>query len=356
MAAGQVNDFLNTNDKLVDIEDSRPLPGIDWQIDVDVEQAGRYGANVATVGAMVQLVTRGILLDTMQVDTSDEEIEIRVRYPEDDRVLSTLDEMRVRTADGLIPLSNFITRKPVPKLAEINRHQTERRFVVRAGVVEDENVQVQVDKVTSGLVLRQLLPEEATLADIENLIADARANPDGALFDALVNWLSVNKVWAAETLIMPIDGDDATTAPIGDPAVKTDAALLETEEYMSAISTLVKENLVDFVDPLPSSVKWELAGDQEEQAESQAFLGQAFLGALGLMFVILLAQFNSLYNSIVVLLAVILSVTGVLIGMLVMDQTFSIIMTGTGVVALALRHVSALSCSQLSRQWRDWPR
>jgi hypothetical protein len=53
------------------------------------------------------------------------------------------------------------------------------------------------------------------------------------------------------------------------------------------------------------------------------------------MFIILLAQFNSVYNSILVLLAVILSTTGVLIGMLVMDQTFSIIMTGTGIVALA---------------------
>jgi multidrug efflux pump len=59
------------------------------------------------------------------------------------------------------------------------------------------------------------------------------------------------------------------------------------------------------------------------------------MGALGLMFIILLAQFNSIYNSILVLLAVILSTTGVLIGMLVMDQAFSIIMTGTGIVALA---------------------
>ena len=55
----------------------------------------------------------------------------------------------------------------------------------------------------------------------------------------------------------------------------------------------------------------------------------AFAGALGLMFIILLAQFNSFYNSVLVLLAVVLSTTGVLIGMLVMDQTFSIIMTGT---------------------------
>ncbi|MGB1236441.1 MAG: efflux RND transporter permease subunit, partial [Planktomarina sp.] len=48
-----------------------------------------------------------------------------------------------------------------------------------------------------------------------------------------------------------------------------------------------------------------------------------------------LAQFNSIYNSVLVLLAVVLSTTGVLIGMVVMDQAFSIIMTGTGIVALA---------------------
>ena len=53
------------------------------------------------------------------------------------------------------------------------------------------------------------------------------------------------------------------------------------------------------------------------------------------MFIILLAQFNSFYNSFVVLIAVVLSTVGVLIGMLVMQQPFSIIMTGTGIVALA---------------------
>jgi len=66
---------------LIAVEDTLPLPGIDWQIDVDVQEAGRYGADVATVGAMVQLVTRGILLDTMRVESSDEEIDIRVRLP-----------------------------------------------------------------------------------------------------------------------------------------------------------------------------------------------------------------------------------------------------------------------------------
>ena len=72
---------------------------------------------------------------------------------------------------------------------------------------------------------------------------------------------------------------------------------------------------------LPDGVEWEWKGDQEDQAESSAFLGKAFLGALGLMFVILLAQFNSFYNSALVLIAVILSTAVVLIGMLVMNQS-----------------------------------
>ncbi|MEM9638880.1 MAG: efflux RND transporter permease subunit, partial [Pseudomonadota bacterium] len=87
--------------------------------------------------------------------------------------------------------------------------------------------------------------------------------------------------------------------------------------------------------PFGLGISTEWTGDQEEQEESQAFLSSAFTAALGLMFIILLAQFNSFYNAILVLLAVVLSTTGVLIGMLVMDQTFSIIMTGTGIVALA---------------------
>jgi multidrug efflux pump len=239
------------------IEDTLPLPGIDWQIDVDVQKAGRFGADVATVGGMVQLVTRGILLDTMRVDSSDEEIEIRVRLPEGDRVLSTLDTLKVRTSDGLVPLANFISRQPVPKLAEIKRVDGKRYFDVKAAVASGMTTSVTADDGTVS---------ETPITATERI-------------EALTNWLQTN--------------------------------------------------------PLPAGVEWEWTGDQEDQAESGAFLAKAFAGALGLMFIILLAQFNSVYNSVLVLLAVVLSTTGVLIGMLVMDQTFSIIMTGTGIVALA---------------------
>ena len=281
------------------IEDTLPLPGIDWQIDVDVEKAGRYGANVAVVGAMVQLVTRGILLDTMRVDSSDEEIEIRVRLPEEDRFLSTLDTLRVRTNDGLVPLSNFITRKPVAKLSEINRVDQKRYFDVKADVLPGLS-KVVVD---SGEGPR-------TIATVQEREGGSITGPNGTQY-ALFGTPSV----AAADVSAALE-DGARIVPIN------------ANERIADLTTWLDTN------PLPG-IEWEWTGDQEEQAESQAFLGSAFGAALGLMFIILLAQFNSFYNAVLVLLAVVLSTAGVLIGMLVMDQTFSIIMTGTGIVALA---------------------
>jgi multidrug efflux pump len=107
-------------------------------------------------------------------------------------------------------------------------------------------------------------------------------------------------------------------------------ALITPTERISLLNEWLTKEM-----PLESGVSFEWTGDDEEQAESQEFLQSAFMAALGLMFVILLAQFNSFYNSVLVLLAVILSTTGVLVGMMVMDQNFSVIMTGTGIVALA---------------------
>ncbi len=289
------------------IEDTRPLPGIDWQIDVDVEKAGRYGADVQTVGAMVQLVTRGLLLDTMRVPSSDEEIDIRVRLPEKDRVLSTLDTLKVRTSDGLVPLSNFITRTPVPKLSEINRIDQTRYFDVKADVSPGLVKAVETQTADDGT------ERDVTLAVLRPAAADAEITaPDQTGYRP----------------IMRTDLEDsALQAGIDDGRMRL--VPVNPNERIGVLTEWLNSQ------PLPPGIDWEWTGDQEEQAESQAFLQTAFSAALGLMFIILLAQFNSFYNAVLVLVAVVLSTTGVLIGMLVMGQTFSIIMTGTGIVALA---------------------
>ena len=249
-AAAKVRQKFDATDGLTLIEDTRPLPGIDWKIEIDVEQAGRYGTDVATVGGLVQLVTRGISIGKMRTDSSDEEVDIRVRFPEGHRHLSTLDGLRVSSPIGLVPLSNFVTRSAVPSIGQISRHE-QSRFI-----------------------------------DIKSNIRFGMRNDEG----------------------VPM----TPTERIG-----------HLEEWLSSDAEL------------PDSVRWEWTGDQADQTESQAFLMQAFIGALGLMFAVLLAQFNSFYHSILVLLAVVLSTAGVLLGMVILQQQFSIIMTGVGIVALA---------------------
>jgi multidrug efflux pump len=76
-------------------------------------------------------------------------------------------------------------------------------------------------------------------------------------------------------------------------------------------------------------------GANEEQAESMAFVQVAFLLSLALMFILLVTQFNSFYQSFLILLAVIMSTAGVMLGLLVLGKPFSSILTGVGVVALA---------------------
>ncbi|WP_299376238.1 efflux RND transporter permease subunit [uncultured Tateyamaria sp.] len=305
-AASAARQQFDATPGLVRIEDTRPLPGIDWQIDVDVEKAGRYGADVATVGAMVQLVTRGLLLDTMRVDTSDEEIEIRVRLPEEDRVLSTLDTLKVRTGDGLVPLANFITRTPVAELAQINRIGQKRYFDVKADVYDGLQKLVRTVSVDG--------------TEVETIAATLRPSAAGSVTDEEGTTYAVlarGDVDASLDLQAALDAGDLRMAPVN------------PNERIAELTKWLDDS------PFAVGLEWEWTGDQEDQAESGAFLGQAFLGALGLMFIILLAQFNSVYNALLVLGAVVLSTAGVLIGMLVMDQAFSIIMTGTGIVALA---------------------
>jgi len=86
---------------------------------------------------------------------------------------------------------------------------------------------------------------------------------------------------------------------------------------------------------LPAGYSIDYAGDQEEQQKASAFLSKAFLAAVFLIFLVLLTQFNSLAQSMIVISSVVLSLMGVFIGLIVTGMPFGIIMTGIGVISLA---------------------
>jgi multidrug efflux pump subunit AcrB len=86
---------------------------------------------------------------------------------------------------------------------------------------------------------------------------------------------------------------------------------------------------------LPTMVKVDMTGEQEEQAETGAFLGKALLISLGLIFLILVTQFNSISKPLIILSEIIFSIIGVLLGFSFTGMDISVIMTGVGIVALA---------------------
>ncbi|SFR76504.1 multidrug efflux pump [Marinobacter daqiaonensis] len=95
--------------------------------------------------------------------------------------------------------------------------------------------------------------------------------------------------------------------------------------------TLLREKLPE----LPASVRLLYGGEDEEQRRTMQFLMTAFLVAIALMVLILVTQFNSLYQTLLILSAIALSTAGVLLGLLLNRQPFGIVMVGMGIIALA---------------------
>ncbi|ETX15592.1 acriflavin resistance protein [Roseivivax halodurans JCM 10272] len=224
-----------------DVTDTRPLPGVELAINVDREEAARFGADVSLLGQAIQLLTQGITVTDYRPSDADGELDVRVRFPSDERSLSELGNLRVPTSSGLVPISNFVTFEPVERVGVIRRIDERRVTTIEANVAP-------------GL-----------------LVADQISELRGALAAA----------------------------------------------------------------DLPESADYEFAGEAEDQQESMIFLAGAFISAIVLMFMILVLQFNSFFQALVVMSAIIFSVAGVLLGLIVTGRPFGIVMGGVGVIALA---------------------
>jgi multidrug efflux pump subunit AcrB len=87
--------------------------------------------------------------------------------------------------------------------------------------------------------------------------------------------------------------------------------------------------------PVPEECEIKMTGEQEEQAETASFLNGALLSAFGLIFLILVTQFNSISKPFIILTEILFSVIGVLLGYSISGMEISIIMSGVGIVSLA---------------------
>lgn len=222
-----------------DIEDNRSLPGVEWRVQVDREAAARFGTDVASIGSAVQLVSTGLQVATYRPIQATDEVDIRVRLPDNWRSLDQLGRLTLNTQRGQVPISHFVELVPAPKVGTLQRIDGRRAITLEADV---------------------------------------------------------------------------------DPGYQADERLQALGEAMES---------------LPEGVMVTMAGEQEDQQETAQFLVTAFLIALFLMTMILVTQFNSIYQAMLVLSAIVFSTAGVLLGLLVNGQPFGIVMVGMGIIALA---------------------
>jgi multidrug efflux pump len=147
---------------VIDIANGLPLPGIDWQLLVNRGEAARYGASPGAVGAVVQMVTSGLKLSDYRPAGSDDAVDIVLRLPPEQRTIAELDQLRIETPNGPVPISNFVTRTAAPTVGNLIRINGARTITIqagiKAGVQEDEvrkKVQAMVDRVFAEQSLTQ---------------------------------------------------------------------------------------------------------------------------------------------------------------------------------------------------------
>ena len=117
--------------------------------------------------------------------------------------------------------------------------------------------------------------------------------------------------------------------------VVTISADVRAGNNANAVLAEVQATLRPYETELPSGYRLSYTGQQQEQQESEQFLGGAFIMALFLIGLILVSQFDSVLKPVLILSTVLLSTVGVLVGLLVFRMPFGVIMSGVGVISLA---------------------
>ncbi len=126
--------FIDNYPKLMNIEDNLPAPGIEWEINVDRKQASKFGANITSIGNVIKLATNGLKLGEYRPDDSNESIPLYLRYPNEGRTLDRIDNLRVSTSNGLVPISNFVEILPNNRTGNIIRVNSKNAINIQADV------------------------------------------------------------------------------------------------------------------------------------------------------------------------------------------------------------------------------
>ncbi|MGA9116571.1 MAG: efflux RND transporter permease subunit [Bacteroidota bacterium] len=192
---------------------------------------------------------------------------------------------------------------------------------VRAAVNGAEASTFRVGEEEYDIRVRLREDQRSSPADLENLNITFRNNQGKLLSVPLVTVADIRRSFGLSD-IQRKDQKRVVTVT-GDVQGRVSSEVLE--EVRSRLSAL----------PMPPGYTLSFSGEQEEQQKAAAFLSQALIVTLLMVFLILVAEFNAVKVPLVIMFSVPLSLVGVFLGLLLTGTPFSIVMTGVGVISLA---------------------
>jgi len=253
-------------------------------------------------------------------------IELKVRGPTPDALGSAVDRIRATMGEvgGFVDVEDNRSLPGIEWEIDVNRDAAAR---FGADVVSVGNA---VRLVTNGLVLATYRPEDVRdEVDILVRMPELWRNLDQ--FERLTLNTERGQVPITNfTTLRPAPKTGTLHRVDSQRTITVKADVAQGEQVNERLEAL-REALPD----LSEGVRVDYAGENEDQKEASQFLSSAFMVAIFLMFTILVTQFNSLYQAVLVLSAIVLSTAGVLMGLLLNAQPFGIVMVGMGIIALA---------------------
>ncbi|MEH0690718.1 efflux RND transporter permease subunit [Vibrio cholerae] len=150
-AAKVVRHWADGYEAFTNVSDTSSKEGIDWQIDIRRDDASRFLADATLVGNTVQFVTNGLKLGDYLPDDANEEVDILVRYPAEKRDIGRFDQLKVKTAAGMVPITNFASIIPNHKQDTIRRIDDHRVINIFADIREGYNLALELPKVNQAL-------------------------------------------------------------------------------------------------------------------------------------------------------------------------------------------------------------
>jgi len=299
-------DFLDRDDR---DEDSRdvldrirtalsPLPGAEFKVEKQ-EEGPPTGPPVS-------------------VEFSGESIEVLDR-------LVTEAKQRIKDVPGLVDLKDdFSKAKPEIRI-DVDREKASLLRLSTADISEMVKAAISGTKLgvyregedEYDIIARMPEQRRTSVTDIENLLVPAL---DGS--PVPLSTVATVQLSSGFGSIRHIDQKRVVSVTANTFGRNSNEVLQEVQQRLSDLQ-------------LPSGYVVGYSGEQEEQQKASAFLMKAFVGAVLLIMLVLITQFNSVLQTLIVMTSVVLSLTGVFLGLMVTATPFGIIMTGIGVISLA---------------------